>query len=217
MPISPAVKSPRAGLLALTAAVLSLVITPAALAEVERPSAEQARTHIQNLGDQAIRILRQEDVRLEERERQFREMLREDFHLKLIGYLVLGHHRREANETQLDEFMDLFSQFVLIRYSKLLGGYSDEKFIVTGARNSGKRDVAVQSRIVPQHGDPLGVEWVLRKFKDGPKIIDVRVENISMVIAQRDEFNAVIQRGGFDALIQSLRAQLETLPAEGPA
>ncbi|MFP3944446.1 MAG: phospholipid-binding protein MlaC, partial [Alphaproteobacteria bacterium] len=182
---------------ALLVAALSLLAAPAmAAAEDARPSPEQARTRIQTLGNEAIRILRQEEVLLEERERQFREILREDFHLKLIGYLVLGHHRRKATEDQLEDFLELFSEFVLIRYAKLLGGYTDEEFVVTGARPAGRRDMAVQSRIVPQRGEPYTVEWVLRKFESGPKIIDVRVENISMVIAQRDEFNAVIQRGG---------------------
>lgn len=199
---------------AMVAAALSLLAIPAAAAS-DRPSPEVARAQIQRLGDEALRILQQPDVRLEERERQFRAILRDDFHLKLIGYLVLGHHRRQVSKPQLEQFMDLFSEFVLVRYSKLLGGYTDEKFVVTGARESGKRDVAVLSRIIPKRGDPLSVEWVVRKFERGPKIIDVRVENISMVIAQRDEFNAVIQRGGFDALIHSLRAQLNTLPAEG--
>jgi phospholipid transport system substrate-binding protein len=215
IPVSHAGKPLR--LVAFVVAALCLIAAPAAGDEDPRPSSEFARTHIQSLGNEAIRILRQQDVVLEERERQFREILRADFHLKLIGYLVLGHHRKNASEAQVEEFMELFSEFVLIRYSKLLGGYADEEFVVTGARDSGKRDLAVQSRIVPQRGEPLVVEWVVRKFKEGTKIIDVRVENISMVIAQRDEFNAVIQRGGFDALLQSLRAQLETLPAEGPA
>lgn len=209
-------RSRRPGLLASIAAALSLLISSAAVADAERPSPQVSKARIQTLGAEAIRILSQPDVHLEERERQFREILREDFHLKLIGYLVLGHHRRKASETQLREFIDLFSEFVLIRYFRLLGGYSDEEFMVTGARESGKRDIAVQSRIVPQRGEPLRVEWVLRKFESGPKIIDVRVENVSMVIAQRDEFNAVIQRGGFDALLQSLRAQVEMLPAQGP-
>lgn len=203
-------------LIAAAFGALGIFASPA-LADEERIPRELACARIQTLGAEAIRVLSREDVGIGERERQFREMLRDDFHLRMIGLLVLGHHRKKASEAQIEEFMALFSEFVLLRYSKLLGGYTDEKFIVTGARESGKRDVAVQSRIMPRSGEPLAVEWVLRRFDDGPKIIDVRIENVSMVIAQRDEFNAVIQRGGFDALLRSLRAQLEMLTSTAPA
>jgi phospholipid transport system substrate-binding protein len=216
MPLSSAVLSPARRIALIAAAFASLAL-PAAAEDSERVSPEVARTHIQTLGDEAIRILRQEDVPLEDRRRQFREMLRQDFHLRMIGLLALGHHRRAASAAQIEEFMGLFSEFVLMRYSRLLGGYTDETFVVTGARESGKRDVAVQSRIVPRSGEPLSVEWVMRRFNDSVRIIDVRIENVSMVIAQRDEFNTVIQRGGFDALLRSLRTQLDMLAADNPA
>lgn len=201
-----------------TACVAAAVIAAVpAQAKPTRPDPNAAAARIQNLGNQAIHILRRTDIRLEQRERQFREMLRGDFHLRAIGLLVLGHNRRKATPEQLEEFFELFSEFVLVRYSKLLGGYTNEKFEVNNVRESGKRDVAVHSRIVPERGDVLEVDWIMRQFGKQPKIIDVRVENISMVISQRDEFNSVIQRGGMAALLQSLRAQVESLPAEGPA
>lgn len=202
---------------ACLAAITIATVAAQAQAQLVRPDPKAAAARIQELGNQAIRILRRTDIRLEQRERQFREILRDDFHLRAIGLLALGHHRKKATPEQMEEFYELFSEFVLVRYSKLLGGYTNEKFEVNSVRQSGKRDVAVHSRIVPQRGDVLEVDWIMRQFGEQPKIIDVRVESISMVISQRDEFNSVIQRGGFAALLQSLRAQVESLPAEGPA
>jgi phospholipid transport system substrate-binding protein len=58
--------------------------------------------------------------------------------------------------------------------------------------------------------DPMPIEWILRRDGAGFRIMDVRAEGVSMAITQRDEFAAVIQRGGgrVSALIGIMRAML---------
>ena len=73
------------------------------------------------------------------------------------------------------------------------------------------------TRIERPGREAIRAAWRVRAYNGVPKIIDVQVESISMVISQRDEFNAVIQRGGFEALLESLRAQTEMLPVEAPS
>ena len=46
------------------------------------------------------------------------------------------------------------------------------------------------------------------------KIVDVMVAGVSMVVTQRSEFGAVIQRQGVDGLIESLRMQVSKIPAQ---
>ncbi len=183
----------------------------------ERIATGVAHAHVQALADAALDILRREDVSLNERETTFRDLLRGGFNLEAIGNLALARNRLNATPTELEEYHRLFADFVLARYSMLLGGYAGENFAILDARESGSRDVAVLSEIERPGGDTIRAVWRVRGYDGTPKIIDVQVENISMVIAQRDEFNAVIQRGGFEALLESLRAQMELLPAEAPS
>jgi len=206
------------GLLALLAGIW-LLAAPAAQAgdEIERVATDDAKAHVQALATSALEILRREDVALEEREAIFRDLLRQGFNLEAIGNLALARNRLEASPIELDEYHQLFAQFVVARYSMLLGGYAGENFDILEARDSGRRDVIVLSEIQRPGGDVIHAAWRVRDYDGTPKIIDVQVESISMVIAQRDEFNAVIQRGGFDALLESLRARTELLPVEAPS
>jgi len=205
------------GILAVLAGVW-LALAPLAAAQDEpRVTKEAAEAHVQSLADSALTILRRDDVSLEERETTFRDLLRAGFNLDAIGNFALARHQREATPIQLEEFHQLFSEFVLARYSMLLGGYAGESFNILDAQDSGDHDVVVLSEIDRPGGDVIHAAWRVRDYDGAPKIIDVQVENISMVIAQRDEFNAVIQRGGFEALLESLRAQMELLPVEAPS
>lgn len=45
-------------------------------------------------------------------------------------------------------------------------------------------------------GEPIQVEWRLRREAGGWKIIDVVVEGISMAVTHRSEFSSVIGRHG---------------------
>ncbi len=182
-----------------------------------RVDSETASAHVQTLADAALGILRDNSVPLAEREETFRQLLRDGFNLEAIGNLVLARHREMATPTQMEEYHRLFGDFVLARYSMLLGGYSGEDFVILEAQDSGRRDVLVVSRIDRPGGDAISTAWRVRAYDGEPKIIDVAVENISMVIAQREEFGAVIDRGGMEALLESLRTQLELLSVEAPS
>lgn len=200
-------------------AMACLWMAPLALAqdEDERVAQDAASAHVQTLASSALEILRREDLTLEEREAIFHDLLREGFNLEAIGNLVLARNRREASAAELEEYHRLFAEFVLARYAMLLGGYAGESFAILAAQDSGSRDVLIMSRIERPGGEPISAAWRVRAYEGTPKIIDVQVENISMVIAQREEFNAVIQRGGFEALLESLRARTEMLSVEAPS
>ncbi len=193
-------------------------LTPMALAQTQvaaRVEAGQAVRFISDLGDQAITVLRQNGQSIEQREAIFREMLTRKFAMGFIGRFALGRHWQSASQDQQEEFLLLFSEFVVRNYASMLGGYVDEKFEVLGASEAGKQDMIVGSRISGGGREPIRVDWRLRMIDGQPQIIDVGVGGISMSITQREEYSALIQRNGIGGLIEVLRARTLGLPAEG--
>jgi phospholipid transport system substrate-binding protein len=56
---------------------------------------------------------------------------------------------------------------------------------------------------------PLKVDWRIRERGDGDLVaIDVIIEGISLVVTQRSEFSAVIERSGMDGLLAELRQRV---------
>ncbi len=203
--------------LSLVAALMFAAASSLSAQDEPRIATDAASSHVQALANSALGILRDETIPLDEREATFRRLLREGFNLEAIGNLVLSRNREQATPTQLEEYHQLFGQFVLARYSMLMGGYAGEDFVILETQDSGRRDVLVLSRIDRPGGDAISTAWRVRAYDGEPKIIDVAVENISMVIAQREEFGAVIDQGGIDGLLERLRTQLELLPVEAPS
>lgn len=183
---------------------------------VARVEAGQAKRFIADLGAQAINVLRADGHTIEQREAIFRDMLMRKFSMPFIGRFVLGRYWQSATIDQQEEYLALFSEFVLRNYASMLGGYAGETFEVLNAAEAGKSDMIVSSRVSGGGREPLGVDWRLRMIDDQPQIIDVSVGGISMSITQREEYSALVQRNGMAGLIEALRARTNSLPAEGP-
>ena len=81
-------------------------------------------------------------------------------------------------------------------------------FQVVASRPVGNLDILVQSRVLPSGSQPLRVDWRLRERPDGPVVIDLIIEGISLLVTQRSEFAAVLERNGVDGLLTELNARV---------
>jgi phospholipid transport system substrate-binding protein len=166
-----------------------------------------AAQFVQKLGDKALTSLTAHGLPKGERSRRVRTLLRENFDITTIGRFVLGGHWREASEAQRAEYTRLFENMIVETYTRRFAEYSGQSFKVLGTTpSSGGADTIVKSQILQKDGPPVDVDWRVRD-KGGMKIVDVLVDNISMSVTQRDDFDGVIQAGGGDieALLSTLR------------
>ena len=166
---------------------------------------------IEQLASQAIKVLSSPNGSLQEREDKFRTLLRNDFAMKDIGRFVVGTYWRRMNPEQREEYLKLFSEWVLKTYSIRLGGYSGEQFKVLSTSPAGQHDVLVKTRIDKSSGNGFNASWRVRKIDGGYKIIDIYVEGVSMAITQRSEFESILQRQGVDGLIGMLKDKVKTM------
>jgi phospholipid transport system substrate-binding protein len=204
------VTSRRALLLACT----GLALWPfGAGAQASPEDISKAQAFIGQLGAKAISVLQQNGSSLEERERQFRALLAEGFAMEFIARFVLGRHWNTATEEQREDYLQVFTEYVLRTYSRRLGGYAGEEFAVIGGRPAGQHDILVQTRIDRPSAADIMADWRVRAFDGELRIIDIMVEGVSMAVTQRSEFAAVISRDGFDGLLQALRARTQRFPA----
>ncbi|MDP6473572.1 MAG: ABC transporter substrate-binding protein [Alphaproteobacteria bacterium] len=180
-------------------------------------AANEASGFVQNLSDQAMGVLQDDSGSLAQRETQFRIILVEGFDLKLIGRFVLGGYWRKANEDQRENYLRAFGEFIVRKYSAMLGGYAGEKMTVVSEQAAGEKDIIVRTRIDRPSGPPIEADWRVRGQGGTLRIIDVMVEGISMAVTQRAEFRSVVRRHGIDGLIQILDAQSSKLSATAAA
>lgn len=139
------------------------------------------------------------DKHLSERDRanQFRVLLEQDFDMPRITQFVLGSYWDSASNDERQTFMRLFEQWIISTYSESFRAYDGETVKVTGSRAGGGNTVIVSSEIVDRAGDPgAKLDWVLRRENQSFKIININVEGVSLVMTEREQVLAVIERSG---------------------
>jgi phospholipid transport system substrate-binding protein len=178
------------------------------------PTATVAEEVVQRLVDQVWQLLANGDIASVD-QGELLSVLEEGTDLSLLGQLVLGRYWRQANPRQRTEYLRLFRRYMLQTFVQRLRqyvgsdlGFTGERFQIIASRPVGQRDILVQSRVAPPSSQPLRVDWRLRERPGEPVIIDLIVEGISLLVTQRSEFAAVLERGGIDRLLSELQARV---------
>ncbi len=157
-------------------------------------AAEAPVAFIRALGAQAIAVLRS-DASLDQKAAYFHQMLQRDFDLVGISRLVLGPYWRVASPAQCSEFRHLLEDYIVRFDGARLASYGGESFRVTGSRSDAD-GVLVTSEVIRPQGLPIEIDWRLAASNGLFKISDLAIEGVSMALARRAEFAAIIERQG---------------------
>lgn len=190
------------------AATASQAAEPAASTTTLSPVSEvQARAFVDNVGGNILAILQEKKAPLEERKKQFRNVLREKFDLASIGRFVMGRYWRQATENQRKDYLSLFENDLVESYAAQFDAYNDETFEVTGHRPSQDGGIIIKSRINrPSGGEPLPVDWKVFSTENGLRVFDIIVNGVSMSITQRTDYAGMLaSAGSIDGFIELLR------------
>ena len=198
-----------------SAAVSIGLVVLLATSALAAPSYRDPGEFVTELGNRAIELLGSRIVSEEEQERRFRQLLREGFAVRKIGKFVLGKYRRIATKGEISEFLDLFEDYIVSLYSSAFRNYSGETFVVARVvKTRSPRDTMVVAHINPDAPDgPTKVVFQVRHSSDYYKVLDVKIQGVSMIVTQRDEFTGFIRNNGgkVAALIEALRKKTASL------
>jgi phospholipid transport system substrate-binding protein len=205
----------RRQMLAIAAGLFVLgPLTEPTSVSASSPSAEQV---VQGLVEDIWATLNTNGVDEKSRVDQLVMLLEARTDVGLIGRLALGRHWNRLPEAQQQDYQELFRDVVIRSMARRLNGYAEdakgaieERFQILSSAPAGKDDTLVRSKVFPKNGQPLALDWRLRAGDAGPIIIDLIVEGASLLVSQRSEFAAVIERSDLDGLLAELRARAES-------
>jgi phospholipid transport system substrate-binding protein len=164
---------------------------------------------VQTIGVEVLEVLQNDSLIRERKLDRLVTLLEGPIDLDLVARLILGRHWRAASEEQRQEYLELFRAFALDSLASKLHVYQGQEFEVTGARVVSDRDAVVSTRILSPDRPPLDVDWRLRQRDDGELVaIDVIVAGVSLIVTQRSEFGAVVERQGVEGLLSELRQRI---------
>jgi len=142
---------------------------------------------------------------------QLEPVIRRTFDIPSMTRLSVGASWAGISEAQRQQLTDSFGRYISAIYADRFDSYAGQKLQVIGEQpNPG--GVMVKSQIVKTNGEPVKVDYMMRRKGDGWLIADIYLDGaISEVATRRSEFAAILKNDGIDGLIAALNRKADML------
>jgi phospholipid transport system substrate-binding protein len=119
---------------------------------------------------------------------------------------ALGRHWNARTPAEQQEFVGLFRDLIERAYVAKIEKYRGEKLAYAGERNDGDQAM-VRTRVETKPGQEVGIDYRMSRQGSRWMVIDVLVENISLVGNYRSQFDDVIKTSSFEELVRKIRTR----------
>ena len=167
---------------------------------------EDATFFVEDIGNQAIKILKIPVDDKEKRKVELQTLLEDKFAMPFIAKLILGKKTfKNISKEKFDSYSQAFKLHIVNIYSSQLGTYNGQKFTVKSTEIK-KKDAFVNSTIAAADLPTINILWRVREFQTGLKVIDIALEGVSLLRTKRNDFTAILESQGIDGLIITLNS-----------
>ena len=168
------------------------------------------RDVVQRTSDQVVAVLSEPGLSKADRRDKVKAIVLANTDFDTLCRLVLARNWGKFTPEQQREFRREFEDHLSVTYGRRLDDYRGEKLTIVGDRKEPNGDWTVQSRIVRGGGsNDVMVDYRLRQSNGQWKVIDVIIEQVSLVVNFRSQFQEIVANGGPEKLLQLLREKIE--------
>jgi phospholipid transport system substrate-binding protein len=140
-------------------------------------------------------------------------VIRRTFDIPTMARLAVGSSWATLSEAQRQQVIESFGRYISAMYADRFDSYAGQKLQVTGEQPAAA-GVMVKSQIIKANGEPVNVDYMMRRNGDTWLISDIYLDGaISEVATRRSEFGAVLKNDGIDGLIAALNRKADILTA----
>ena len=208
---------PRAARIARVLAVVGLALASAGFAPAAAQGPEAPPEKVVGSYYAALQDVMQNAKTLgfEGRYEALLPVVKDTFNLDFMARYAVRGFWEKLTEAQQDQLVGEFARLSAATYAARFTDYTGEQFKVLKTESTAQQDAFVRTQIVKSNGEPVAINYLLRKRSDQWRVIDVYLRGtISELAKWRADFSSVISRQGYDGLIAAIDAKVNALRAE---
>ena len=192
--------------------IITLIIFFSSLNTLAFANFESEENFVSDFAASAISILGDEGLNNNDKNIQFTDLVMSSIDIDFISQIVLGKYWKLISDDQKSDYLKAFRAYFISSYANRLDQYSGEKVVVISS-NAAKKYVIVKTNIVREGTETLKIEldWRLIKRDGSTKIVDLSIEGISLIIAERETFLSFLNNneGNLDTLIMMMQSKTD--------
>lgn len=171
-----------------------------------------------HITDMIAAVRSKSDMSMDDSQKQalFLDIINSYFDVDGIVRYTAGRYWRAASASEREEYKSLFIDILTASAASQFSALMELEFIPSNTVARGDKLVLVKGIITDKTGEipNAAIAWRVAVVNTKPpRIIDIEVENVSMLKTQQDENTAIIRKNGgkFAALISELKSRQDKL------
>ena len=186
------------------AAAAALVLGAAPLMARAAP-ADPAAVRVDSLCNGVLEAVKQtKGGGLQARARKIQPVIEDSFDIGVMAQFAIGPAAwAKISPAERAALIAALTRHTAARYAQEFDNYTGQRCAVDAAVQTRGPDKLVKSQIVEPH-DSSSVNYRLRQYGGGWKVIDVYYEGVSQLATERADFAGVLAAGGPPALVAKL-------------
>lgn len=142
-----------------------------------------------------------------ERESAFKALFEEATNTDLIARAMLGVNYRRITAQQRTDYNAAIADYIISEFDSRMTQFGYKTLEIVGTTPApGKRGhIVVRTEVTREEGEPITLDWRVRKHDGVLQIINLTVEGINLVVTNRELFTNRISEVGIEGLIGELR------------
>ena len=157
----------------------------------------------------ALKILTADNMKDEKKEKKLSKLITKNIAKLQISRSVLGQPWRDLTKSEKREYVKVLSIWVGKIIARRLISFKIKEDVKIVKVYKGSNEVVIIRTQAdnPDNNKKVTIDWYIRTIKNSPKVIDIAVENVSMISTQRSEFISVYSQVGIRGLIDKMKSQ----------
>lgn len=190
------------------ALVVLLSITTALNAANSEP--ENPEQVIHQLQLSLLQVMREgEQLGYEGRFKFLEAVIDQSHDIDLIIKTILGAtYWSQLSGEQQELIVDTFRQLSIATYAGRFTQYGGEQFQIIEQRILPREQALVRSQLIKSDGGTVNFDYVLHQTEGHWRIANILFDGVSDLAIKRGEYRAILQRDGFQALIEMLKEKI---------
>ena len=184
----------------------------ASLVKVATADRLEESTRLVNTLIDDIRIITDDDLSAQDIRAHANRIIDTYFDYEKIARFTTGPYWRQISDEQKQQYLTAFREVLLAIAETQFDYFKTTEYTHQSSLTKGNKWVIVTGLVhdkIGQSEDYEVIWWINTSPNKPPVIFDINIQNVSMLITQRDENLAVIRQNGgdFNALTEILRKQ----------
>jgi phospholipid transport system substrate-binding protein len=198
-----------AAFLCLAATLLLPATTPV------RAAAGPATATITKLNDTLLFVLKNaETLGFQGRLEKLKPEVAAAFDLEFMAEKSIGRYWKPLSDADKARWVALFQEYTAATYAGNFDHFGNQKFEISGEEPSQNDTTVVHTMLIDPGSENTALDYRLHQTPKGAQVIDIYLKGtVSQLALQRSDFTSVLERGGLDALLTTIRSKIDDLAA----